>query len=104
MLKTANVLNYLTINKNKLNKQDIAAFAQKYLAIGISQIAIEVAKAEQIDTVAISGGVLVNSYISSTIIKTLEKESLKVLINKKTAPGDGGSALGQSCIALASVI
>ncbi len=104
VLNTANILNYLTIYQNKLKKQDIAAFAQKYLAVGISNIAIEIAQAEHIDTVVISGGVFVNQYISNTIVKTLEKNGVKVLVNKKTAPGDGGSALGQSCIALASVI
>lgn len=104
VLNTDNILNYLTINKNKLKKQDVAAFAQKYLANGISTIALETAKNEHVDKVAISGGVLVNQYISNTIVKTLESGGLKVLINEKTACGDGGSSLGQSCIALASVI
>jgi hydrogenase maturation factor HypF (carbamoyltransferase family) len=104
VLNTDNILNYLIINHNNLKKQDIAAFAQKYLAVGISDMALDAAEEEHIDTVAISGGVLVNRYVSNTIVKTLEKSGLKVLVNEKTASGDGGSALGQSCIALASVI
>ncbi|MCX6647953.1 MAG: carbamoyltransferase HypF [Candidatus Bathyarchaeota archaeon] len=103
-LKTDNMLNFLTINQNRFKKQDIAAFTQKYLAVGISNIAFNVAQEEGINIVALSGGVAVNQYISQTIINTLEKQGIKVLTNQKTAPGDGGSSLGQSCIALASVI
>jgi hydrogenase maturation protein HypF len=82
VLNTDNILNYLTINQNELKKQDIAAFAQKYLAVGISNMALETAKDEHIDTIAISGGVLVNQYISNTIVKTLEKGGIKVLVNE----------------------
>jgi hydrogenase maturation protein HypF len=103
-LKTDNMLNYLTNNQNKFKKEDIAAFIQKYLAVGISNIALDIAKEEQINKVALSGGVIVNRYISGTITNTLEKHDLKVFTNHKTALGDGGSSLGQSCIGLESVI
>ena len=42
------MLKYLIENKNVFKKEDIAAFVHKYLAIGISNIAINVAKAEGI--------------------------------------------------------
>jgi len=103
-LKTDNMLKYLIINQNKSKIQDIAAFSQKYIAIGIANMALNIAKEEGINNIALSGGVVVNRYISNTIVKTLEKQRLKVFTNQKTAPGDGGSSLGQSCIALASVI
>jgi hydrogenase maturation factor HypF (carbamoyltransferase family) len=103
-LKTDNMLNFLTINQNRFKKQDIAAFAQKYLAFGITDIALNVTRVEGINTVALSGGVTVNQYISNTIVSILEKQGINVLLNQKTAPGDGGSSLGQSSIALVSVI
>lgn len=103
-LNTDNMLNFLTNNQNRFKKQDVAAFAQKYLAVGISNIVLNVAQEEGVDKIALSGGVAVNQYISNTIINILEKHRLKVFTNQKTAPGDGGSSLGQSCIALASVI
>jgi hydrogenase maturation protein HypF len=103
-IKTANMLKYLIDNRNNHKKDDIAAFTQKYLAQGISSIAIDVADAEQIGTVALSGGVLVNRYITQRIMKNIEDSGLKVLTNIKIPLGDGGSSLGQSCIALASVI
>jgi hydrogenase maturation protein HypF len=103
-LKTDNMLNYLVNNQDRFKKQDIAAFTQKYLAIGMSDIAAAISKREGIKIIALSGGVTVNQDISNTIINTLDKHGLKVITNQKTASGDGGSSLGQSCIALASVI
>jgi hydrogenase maturation protein HypF len=103
-LKTQNMLKYLVENKNIFKKEDIAAFVHKYLAIGISTIAINVAKAERINIISLSGGVFVNKSISQEIIHNIESQGLKAITNNKTPVGDGGTALGQSCIALASVI
>jgi len=103
-LKTQNMLKYLIENKNIFKKEDIAAFVHKYLAIGISTIAINIAKAERINTVSLSGGVFVNKSISREIIHNIEDQGFKAITNNKTPVGDGGTALGQSCIALASVI
>ena len=103
-LKTQNMLKYLIENKNIFKNEDIAAFVHKYLAIGMSTIAINVAREEGINTISLSGGVLVNKSISSQIIHNIESQGLKAITNNKTPIGDGGTALGQSCIALASVI
>jgi hydrogenase maturation protein HypF len=104
VLKTDNILNYLTINQNKFKKSLIAALAQKYLVEGVSSMTCEIAKTEGINTIALSGGVTVNEYISKNIIKILRSSGLKVLINQQLPPGDGGIALGQSCIALSAVM
>jgi hydrogenase maturation protein HypF len=104
VLKTQNMLKYLIENKNNFKKEDIAAFVLKYLAIGISNIAISVARAEGIDTISLSGGVFVNKSISHDTLFNIESQGLKVITNNKTPVGDGGTALGQSCIALTSVI
>jgi hydrogenase maturation protein HypF len=104
VLKTQNMLKYLIENKNIFKKEDMAAFVHKYLAIGISTIAIDVAKVEGINTISLSGGVFVNKSISREIIHNIEGQGLKAITNNKTPVGDGGTALGQSCIALTSVI
>jgi hydrogenase maturation protein HypF len=103
-LKTQNMLKYLIEHKNIFKKEDMAAFVHKYLAIGISTIAINVAKEEGINTISLSGGVFVNKSISHEIIQNIESQGLIVITNNKIPVGDGGIALGQSCIALASVI
>ncbi len=104
ILKTGKTLHFLTDIINKENIFDIMAFGQKYLASGITQIAYEVADENGIDVVAISGGVLANEYISSYIQRSMEKVKFKTLFPNDMPPGDGGISLGQSMIALSSVI
>jgi hydrogenase maturation factor HypF (carbamoyltransferase family) len=50
------------------------------------------------------GGVFVNEYITRTVANNLREAGLTVLFNTKVPPGDGGTALGQVCSALDSVI
>jgi hydrogenase maturation protein HypF len=101
-LEIANLLKYLILNQNSLKKQDIAAFAQKYLVNGFSEIASDIANKEGIKIIVLSGGVTVNRYISNMIIKTLRNKKFKIFTNQKIPVGDGGAALGQSCIALSN--
>ena len=89
---------------NKHKKQDIAAFGQKYLSDGVSEIAIKASEDTGISVIGLSGGVLVNEYITRTLAKTLREAGLNVLFNTQVPPGDGGTALGQVCSALDGVI
>lgn len=104
ILNTSKILYNLLKSKNKFKNQDIAAFGQKYIAKGISLVAIKASEDTGIKKIGLSGGVLVNGYINRTITKELEKEGLKVLHQEKVPPGDGGTALGQSIKALDFVI
>jgi hydrogenase maturation protein HypF len=104
VLKTSNVIYYYLINKNKHKYADIAYSAHKYLAEGVCDIAIMASDKTGINKIAVSGGVLVNEIIAKTIHQALCSEGLNVMFNKKVPPGDGGTALGQSCIALSSVM
>ena len=103
-LKTDNVVRFLILNQNNFKKQDVAAFSQKYLAEGIADIAINVCKDQGIDKIAITGGVLVNTSIYHIISSKIELANINVISNKYVPLGDGGLALGQSCIALSSVM
>ena len=104
LLNTSKMLSYLTKNQNKFKKEDIAAFGQKYLAEGISQMALKVSQDTGIDNIILSGGVFVNKFITLYIKKSLERNDCKVLRNIKVPSGDGGTALGQIAIALHHVI
>jgi hydrogenase maturation protein HypF len=103
-LKTSEILYNLLENKKKYKKEDIAAFGQKYLAKGISDITVKISEDTGLDKVGLSGGVLVNGYINRYISNKLEKEGLSVLYQQKVPPGDGGTALGQAIKALNYVI
>ena len=102
-LLTANTLNYLSKNVNKFKKEDIAAFSQYYLAKGIAEIVNRIAEEQDINKVALSGGVFANAAITKIIFDELET-TLNVLYPSLTPVGDGGSALGQLCIGLNSVM
>lgn len=104
ILNTANMLYNAIILKNKHKIEDIASFSQKYLCDGLSEMVRMESERTDINKVGLSGGVLVNEYIRNRITDNLEKMDMVVLNQSLVPPGDGGSALGQACIALKSVI
>jgi hydrogenase maturation protein HypF len=104
VLNTSNTLYYMLKVLNIHKNQDIAAFGLKYLSDGMSDIIIKCSEDTGISLVGLSGGVFVNDYITKTIANNLTEAGLTVLFNTKVPPGDGGTALGQVCAALDSVM
>ena len=104
ILNTSKFIEYLFINDNKHNKKDIAAFGQKYIVNGLTDIVKKCSEDTGITKIVLSGGVFVNDYITKTMTQELEKVNLTVLLNTMVPPGDGGSALGQVVTALHHVI
>jgi len=104
VLNTSNTLYFMSKILNKHKKQDIAVFGQKYLSDGVSEMAIRASGDTGISIVGLSGGVFVNEYITKTVLNNLREAGLTVLLNTKVPPGDGGTALGQACTALESVM
>lgn len=104
VLKTSNILYKCLIEKKNHKYGDIAYSAQKYLADGVAEMAIMASEATGLKNVAISGGVLVNEHIAMSISHSLSSAGLKVMFNAKVPPGDGGTALGQCCVALSTVM
>ena len=104
VLNTSNTLYFMSEMLKKHKIQDIAAFGQKYLSNGVSDMAIKSSEDTGISVVGLSGGVFVNEYITKTIVNNLREAGLTVLFNIKVPPGDGGTALGQVCTALDRVM
>jgi len=102
-LKTAETLLYMANSLENIRKQDLALFGQRFLAEGVSEMAIRVAQDQGIGKVGLSGGVFVNGYITRSIVRNLEGAGLRVLLHRFVPPGDGGSAVGQSVLALSHV-
>jgi hydrogenase maturation protein HypF len=104
VLNTSEMLYNCILLKNMHKYQDIAVFGQKYICDGFSEmIGIESDKSG-INSIGLSGGVFVNEFIRNRITEKLERKGLSVLNQFKVPPGDGGSALGQVCIGLKSVM
>jgi len=104
LLKTSDILYKLVKMANSVNISDITAFGQQYLASGMAEIALKACVENGIGTVALSGGVFLNGYITTELIDILSRQGLRVLYPDLVPPGDGGSAVGQSLIALAHVM
>ncbi len=104
VLNTSNTLYFMSKILKKHKKQNIAAFGQKYLSDGVSEMAIKASEDTGISVVGLSGGVFANEYITKTVMNNLRKAGLTVLLNTKVPPGDGGTALGQICKALDGVM
>ncbi|MFP4202507.1 MAG: carbamoyltransferase HypF [Candidatus Acetothermia bacterium] len=85
--------------KGELPAEDVAATAQRALASGVAELAIEIAENEGIETIGFSGGVAYNESISRTIEDRVKKAGLKFTTNEAVPPGDGGIALGQLWLA-----
>ena len=65
----------------------------------IVEIALNLRKQYEIHTVALSGGLFQNRFITRNAIQRLEAKQFRCLINEKVPPNDGGIALGQLAIA-----
>lgn len=49
-------------------------------------------------TVALSGGVFMNRYLTETLADRLERQGLRALLHRQTPPNDGGVAIGQAAV------
>ena len=87
--------------RNGVPRKQIAAAAQRALAEGLAQIAIDVASAKGIKIVGGSGGVFYNRAITATVRKSVEEFGLKFIQHELLPPGDGGISIGQAVVAAA---
>ena len=79
--------------------EDVAATAQHALAVGAGRIALKVAEATGISTIAFSGGVAYNDAIASALRRCVEAEGLTYVTNERVPCGDGGVSFGQAVFA-----
>lgn len=55
----------------------------------------------EIETLALSGGVFMNRYLSENVLRLLTREGFTVAVNRELPPGDGCISFGQAVVALA---
>lgn len=83
-------------------KKDTGVISAKFhntLANGLLAMAKQARESAKLDTVALTGGVFCNRYLTSHLIKLLKESDFNVLFNKDVPTGDGGVAVGQAAIA-----
>ncbi|GBQ91358.1 hydrogenase maturation factor [Gluconacetobacter johannae DSM 13595] len=79
----------------------IAAAFHAGLARAFADLAQRAARAEGLDTVALSGGAMHNALLAEALAGRLRAAGLRVLLPARAPAGDGGLALGQAVIAAA---
>jgi hydrogenase maturation protein HypF len=76
----------------------ISAKFHNTLADALLQIAKTARESKKLNTVALSGGVFCNRYLTNRLIKLLNKNNFSVLFNRDIPFNDGGISLGQAAI------
>jgi len=78
---------------------DLAFSAQRYLAEGLAQVAVDEAKRLGVCAVGFSGGVAYNEHMVQTIGPVVEENGLQFVVHKYVPAGDGGISFGQAVAA-----
>jgi len=81
----------------------ISAKFHNWLAAGLLRMAEAARETTNINTVALSGGVFCNRYLTNRLIKFLKENDFRVLFNRDVPSNDGGISLGQAAIAARAV-
>jgi len=77
----------------------ISAKFHNTLSIALLAMAKQARESTKLNTVALSGGVFCNRYLTNRLIKLLRKNDFRVLFNREIPANDGGISIGQAAIA-----
>jgi len=99
VLDTSQILFEVLQSLGKHRIEDLAASAQRAIAIGLADIAVNVAQKEGVKVVGFTGGVAYNEAITKTIRKHVEKNGLVFIQHSVIPPGDAGVSIGQAVVA-----
>ncbi len=85
--------------RDELSSGVVSTKFHNTLAIALLAMAKVARERTRLNTVAISGGVFCNRYLTNRLIKMLKKEDFDVLFSRDVPANDGGISLGQAAIA-----
>ena len=99
-LNTSKILiSALEMKQNGEKIANIAVAAQKALALGLAEMAINAADKTGVKIIGGSGGVFYNEAISVTVKNAVESAGYNFVQHKNTCAGDGSVSIGQAAIA-----
>jgi len=84
------------------NEWDASILSAKFhntLCIALLAMAKQARESTKLDTVALSGGVFCNRYLTNRLIQQLRENGFRVLFNREIPSNDGGLSIGQAAIA-----
>jgi hydrogenase maturation protein HypF len=86
--------------RRRVNKaSDLAFSAQRYLAEGLAQLAVDEAERLGVNVMGFSGGVAYNEHITYAMRRFVEENKLRFVVHKSIPAGDGGVSFGQAVAA-----
>jgi len=99
-LNTSQILNSALEMKEKGERvEDIARAAQKAVALGLAEMAVNAAENIGVKVIGGSGGVFYNEAISVTVRKAVESAGYTFVQHKNSCAGDGSVSMGQAAVA-----
>jgi len=105
LLDISNMIRQIISNiRNSVPRGVISAKFHNCLCSGLVAMVEKANRKTGINTVALSGGVFCNRYLTNRLIKRLRDNSFKVLFNRQYPSNDGGISVGQAAIAADLVI
>jgi Hydrogenase maturation factor len=78
----------------------ISAKFHNTIAAGLLEMAKAARKSKNLNTVALSGGVFCNRYLTNRLVGLLKQNDFSILFNRDVPSNDGGISLGQVAIAV----
>ena len=69
------------------------------IAVALLEMAKKAREKTELETIALSGGVFCNRYLTNRLVKLLRKNDFRVLFNREVSSNDGGISVGQAAIA-----
>ena len=85
--------------QNKVDAGIISAKFHNCLVVGLLAMAKAARESTGLNTVALSGGVFCNRYLTNRLVKLLKENDFCVLFNRDIPSNDGGISVGQAAIA-----
>jgi hydrogenase maturation protein HypF len=76
----------------------ISAKFHNTIAVALLEMAKAANKSKKLNTVALSGGVFCNRYLTNRLVRLLKQNDFSVLFNRDVPSNDGGISLGQAAI------
>jgi hydrogenase maturation protein HypF len=99
-LNTSKILiSALEMKNNGEKIENIANAAQKAVALGLTELAINAADKTGVNVIGGSGGVFYNEAISVAVSEAVTSAGYNFVQHKKTCAGDGSVSIGQAAIA-----
>jgi len=88
------------VNDTK-KERDVSVLSTKFhntLSIALLAMAKRARDSTKLNTIALSGGVFCNRYLTNRLIKQLKQNNFRALFNQAVPANDGGLSIGQAAI------